>query len=104
MNNDDTTSHEGPNSPDRANGPFTPKTKLRGEAMTAKVKDLLHEGNVRRITVKNDQGHTVIEIPVTAGIVAAIAAPALTAVAAIAALASDWEIEVHHQPESDQSS
>ncbi len=38
------------------------------------MQDLLHEGSVRRITVKNDQGHTILEIPVTAGVVVAVVA------------------------------
>ncbi len=67
---------------------------VRGEALVATVKSVIHEGNVRRITVKNDQGHTVMEIPVTAGVVAAIVAPVLTAVAALAALAGNWVITV----------
>jgi Domain of unknown function (DUF4342) len=46
--------------------------KVRGDVPTAKVKGLLHEGSVRRITVKNDQGHTIMEIPVTAGVVAPV--------------------------------
>ena len=71
--------------------------QLRGAALTAKVKDLVHQGNVRRIVIKNDDGHTVMEIPVTAGLVALVVAPILTAVGAIAALANDWTIEVHRQ-------
>lgn len=93
------TVHEDQNGTDRPEVPFAANVKIRGEAMTAKVKDLLHEGSVRRIIVKNHDGHTVIEIPVTAGVVAAIVAPALTAVAAIAALANDWEIEVQRETE-----
>jgi hypothetical protein len=73
----------------------TESLKVRGEALADKVKGLLREGNVQRILVKNDTGRTVIEIPVTAGIVAAVIAPVLTGVAAIAALANDWQIEVH---------
>jgi Flp pilus assembly pilin Flp len=68
-------------------------TQVRGEALVAKVKDLLHEGTVRRLIVKNDDGHTVMEIPVIAGVVAAVVAPILTAVGAVAALANDWKIE-----------
>jgi hypothetical protein len=78
--------------------------KVRGDALVAKVKELLHEGNVRRITVKNDAGLTIMEIPVTAGVLAAVVAPILTAVAAVAALASNWRIEIHrtrdHEPVS----
>jgi hypothetical protein len=73
-------------------------TRVRGEALAAKVKELIHEGNVRRITVRNDQSHAVIEIPVTAGVVAAVVAPVLVAVAALAALAGSWEIEVDRAP------
>jgi Domain of unknown function (DUF4342) len=69
-------------------------TRVRGEALVAKVKDLLHEGTVRRVVVKNDDGHTVMEVPVVAGVVAAVVAPILTAVGAVAALASDWKIEI----------
>lgn len=75
------------------------ETHLRGEALVEKVKQLIHEGNVRRLIIKNDKGHTVMEIPVTAGVVAAIAAPVVTAIGAIAALASDWSIEVERQGE-----
>ncbi len=74
--------------------------KVQSELVAGKVKELIHEGNVRRVTVRNEQGHTVIEIPVTAGVIAAVAAPVLVGVAAIAALASSWEIEVDRVPES----
>lgn len=74
-------------------------TRLRGQAFVEKVRELLHEGNVRRLVIKDDKGHTVMEIPVAAGVVAAVAAPVVTAVAAIAALASDWSIDVErHEP------
>lgn len=70
--------------------------RLKGQAFVDKVKELIHEGNVRRIVIKNDEGHTVMEIPVTAGVVAAIVAPVLAAIGAIAALANEWSIEVEH--------
>ncbi len=71
--------------------------KVHAEALAAKVTELLHEGNVRRIVVKNDQGHTVMEIPVSAAVIAAVALPIVTAVGALAALANDWKIEVHRR-------
>ncbi|MEO6081951.1 MAG: DUF4342 domain-containing protein [Umezawaea sp.] len=74
--------------------------RVHAQALVAKVKELIHEGNVRRIVVKNEQGQTVMEIPVTAGVVAAIAAPVVTAVAAIAALAKEWSIEVEREHQS----
>ena len=70
--------------------------RFRGQALVSRIKELIHQGNVRRIVVKNDDGHTVMEIPVTAGVVAAIAAPVVTAIAAIAALTNEWTIEVDH--------
>lgn len=94
------------------NAPYVPGTlarpevgpevtaKMTGEVLVAKVKDLLHEGTVRRIVVKNDEGHTVMEIPLTAGVVAVVALPIVTAIGAIAALANDWTIHVYRQ-ESD---
>jgi hypothetical protein len=75
------------------------ETRLRGEALVEQVKQLIHEGNVQRLIIKNDKGHTVMEIPVTAGVVAAIAAPVVTAIGAIAALANDWSIVVERQGE-----
>lgn len=79
----------------------TKVSRLRGEALVEKVKELIHEGNVRRLILKNDKGHTVMEIPVTAGVVAAIAAPVVTAIGAVAALASDWTIEVDRRTSED---
>lgn len=70
------------------------RVRVRGEAFVAKVRELIHEGNVRRLVIKNDQGHTVMEIPVTAGVVTAIVAPVVTAAGAIAALANEWTIDV----------
>ena len=72
----------------------TETARVQGEALVEKVRDLLHEGNVRRITIRNDEGHAVMEIPVTAGLVAAVVAPVLVAVAALAALAGNWQIEI----------
>jgi hypothetical protein len=70
------------------------RTRLRGQAFVSKVKELIHEGNVRRVVIKDEHGHTVMEIPVTAGVVAAVVAPIVSAVGAIAALANEWTIEV----------
>ena len=65
--------------------------------MAAKVKELVHEGNVRRIAVKPFEGHTVLEIPVTAGVIGTIALPAVAAVGAIAGLANNWTVEVYRK-------
>jgi hypothetical protein len=79
---------------DRLDDSITETARVRGEALAERVKSLVHEGNVRRITIRNEHGHTVIEIPVTAGVVAAVVAPMLVGVAAIAALSNSWEIQI----------
>jgi hypothetical protein len=64
------------------------------EALTDKIRQLVHEGNTRRVVVRNADGESVLDIPVTAGVVAAVAAPVVTAVAAFAALAGPWSVGV----------
>ena len=73
------------------------RIRVRGEELLAKVREIIHQGNARRIIVINDEGHTLIEIPLTAGVIGAIVAPVLVAVGAIAALAQDYTllIEAH---------
>lgn len=58
--------------------------KVNGDEIIKKVKDLIHEGNVRRIIIRNEDGKDLIEIPVTFAIVGAAIAPVLAAVGAIA--------------------
>ena len=59
-----------------------------------KVKEILHEGNVRRITIKNEEGNTLIEIPLTFGVVGVLLLPVWAAIGAIAALAANLTIVV----------
>ncbi|PSL51829.1 uncharacterized protein DUF4342 [Saccharothrix carnea] len=70
------------------------------EALTEKIRQLVHEGNTRRVVVRNGEGEPVLDIPVTAGVVAAVAAPVVTAVAALAALAGPWSLGVERQEET----
>jgi hypothetical protein len=72
----------------------TEEHRVSGERLVAKVKELIHEGNVRRVIVRNDDGHTILEIPLTLGVVGAVLLPALVALGAIAALASDYTLVV----------
>jgi len=67
--------------------------KFEGGALTDKLKDLIHEGNVRRIRVVH-QGRVVAEFPMTAGLVAALLAPVAAALGAVVALLKDCTIEV----------
>ncbi len=68
--------------------------KLNGSEIIDKIKELIHEGNIRRITIKNEEEKTLIEIPLTLGIIGAALAPVLAAVGAIAALVTKMTIVV----------
>jgi hypothetical protein len=68
--------------------------RVTGDAVITTLKDLLHEGNIRRITLKNDEGKILFEIPLTAGVVGAVLFPVWAAIGAVAALAANWIIVV----------
>ena len=68
--------------------------KVAGEKLLSKVKELIQEGNVRRIIIKNEEDKTLIEIPLTIGVVGAAIFPVWAAVGAIAALVTSCSIEV----------
>jgi hypothetical protein len=70
---------------------------VKGGHLVEKVKELVHEGNVRRIIIKDSDDKTVLDMPVTAGVIGFLAAPTLTAIAAFAALAADYSIEVERE-------
>ncbi|HEX6262994.1 MAG TPA: DUF4342 domain-containing protein [Actinomycetota bacterium] len=76
---------------------WTEKVKVQADALREKVEELLREGNVRRIVVKNSEGQTVIELPLTFGIVGAVAAPMITAVGAMAGVAARWSLEIERR-------
>jgi hypothetical protein len=61
------------------------------------VKQIIHEGNVRRITIKNPEGKVLLDIPLTVGVVGAVLLPFWAAIGAIAALASDYTIVVERE-------
>jgi hypothetical protein len=68
--------------------------KVLGKELVDKVQELIHEGNIRRIIIRDDHGHTFIEIPLTVAAIGAVAAPVLAAVGAIAAYVADFTIVV----------
>ena len=72
----------------------TEEYHVSGDSLVAKVKELVHEGNIRRITIRNEEGKDLIEIPLTWGVVGALLMPVLAAVGAIAALVTDCTIIV----------
>jgi hypothetical protein len=75
----------------------TEEFKVKGEALLSKVKEIVHEGNVRRIIIKGSDGKTLIEVPLTLGVVGVLVAPVAAAIGAIAALAADYSIEVERE-------
>jgi hypothetical protein len=70
--------------------------KADGGAILDKLKEIVHEGNVRRVRVRQGE-RTIAEFPLSAGIVGAVVAPALAAIGAIVALAKDCTIDVERE-------
>jgi hypothetical protein len=68
--------------------------RVNGEDLVNKVKELLHEGNVRRIVIQDKAGKTIMEVPLSIGVVGAVIAPVLAAVGAVAALVTECTILV----------
>ncbi len=67
---------------------------VNGDALVSKVKELLHEGNIRRLIIKDEQGRILIEVPLTLGVIGAVLLPVWAALGAIAALAVKLTIVV----------
>lgn len=67
---------------------------VKGEDLLKKIKQLIHEGNIRKITIKDKDGKTIIEIPLTFGVAGVLLAPTLAAVGTIAALVTECSITV----------
>ena len=72
----------------------TEEFQVNGEELLAKIKELVRQGNIRRVTIKDKDGKTLIEFPLTIGVVGLILAPTLAAVGAIAALIGEATVVV----------
>lgn len=72
----------------------TEEFRVEGEKLIARIKELLHEGNIRRISIKDKEGKIVMEIPMTLGVVGVLLAPQLAAIGAIAALITEATVVV----------
>jgi hypothetical protein len=68
--------------------------KVQSRDLVDQVKRLFHEGNVRRIVIKDEKGHTFMEIPLTIAAIGVIAAPLFAAIGAIAALVSNFTVVI----------
>lgn len=71
--------------------------KVNGEDLLKKIKELIKESNVRRISISNKEGKTLVVLPLTIGVVGAVLAPILAAVGAIAALVTECTISVERE-------
>ena len=71
--------------------------KIKGEELLAKVKQIISEGNVRRVIIKHKEDKTIVEIPLTIGVVGIVLAPILAAVGAIAALVTECTVLVEQK-------
>src|SRR6186997_3409043 len=74
--------------------PRSQEFTISGDQVVAKVKELIHEGNIRRLIIKNEDGRTMLEIPLTLGLVGAAFLPVLAAIGAAAAIATRCTIVV----------
>jgi hypothetical protein len=72
----------------------TEEFRVDGEKIVSKIKELLHEGNIRRVIIKDKDGKILMEIPVTIGVVGVLIAPQLAALGAIAALLTEATVVV----------
>jgi hypothetical protein len=81
------------------NKTFTEEFSVTGEEILAKVKELIHEGNIRRIIIKDKEGRTLIEVPLTLGVVGAILVPVWAAIGAMAALVAEATLVVEKNEE-----
>ena len=77
--------------------------KVSGDKVISKIKELIHQGNVRRIIIKNEDGRSIIEVPLSVGVVGAVLAPMWAAIGAVAALVSSCSIEVEREPEAEDA-
>jgi hypothetical protein len=87
----DTTASTAASSQERT---FSEEFRVSGEAVLSKVKELVREGNVRRIIIKNEEGRSLIEIPLTIGVIGTVLLPVWAAIGAIAALVANLTIAV----------
>ncbi len=71
--------------------------KVEGKKVVSKIKALIKEGNVRKITVKDSKGKIILSLPVTAGVIGALLLPPLVVVGAIAALVTECTITVQRE-------
>ena len=71
--------------------------EIKGKDLLKKIKELIKEGNVRKITIKDREGQTLLVIPLTVGVIGALIAPVLAAVGALAAIITECTISIERR-------
>ncbi|HYL73742.1 MAG TPA: DUF4342 domain-containing protein [Bryobacteraceae bacterium] len=82
---------------------FFEEIKVKGRDLVDKIKSIVHEGNVRRIILKDEKGHTYLEIPLSIAAVGVLAAPLIAGLGAIAALVANFTLVVERVEEEKKS-
>ncbi len=77
----------------------TEEFQMQGEQIVSKIKELVRQGNIRHISIKNEDGKTLVDIPLTLGVVGALLLPQLAALGAVAALVTNCTIVVEKAEE-----
>jgi hypothetical protein len=77
--------------------PASETFSVKGDELVKRFKELVHEGNIRRIIIKDKDGKSLVEFPLTIGVVGTVFVPVLAAVGAIAALVSECSITVERK-------
>jgi len=77
----------------------TEEFRVQGEQIVEKLKDLLRQGNIRRVSIKDMDGNTLMDIPMTLGVIGALLLPQLAALGAIVVLAAHYRIAIEKAPE-----
>jgi hypothetical protein len=84
--------------------PRSEEFQFSGDTLLSKIKEILREGNIRRVVIKNEDGRVLIDIPLTIGVVGTLLAPQLAAIGAIAALVLKGSIVIEKEAPVGQAS
>jgi len=100
---DDETTDDAPQIEGEVGGKTREEHRVPGDKVIGKIKELIHQGNVRRIIIKNEEGRSLIEVPLSVGVVGAVLAPMWAAIGAVAALVTSCSIEVERESDSEEA-
>ena len=78
--------------------PHSQEFQFSGDSLLSKIKELIREGNIRRVIIKNEEGRGLVDIPLTVGVVGTLLAPQLAAIGAIAALVLKGSVVIEKEP------